>query len=369
MANIVFTNCASALLAASISDSDLTIQVATGFGDLFPVVTAPQYAYATLENDSGDLEIVKVTARTGGSDLLTVERAQEGTIAKAFVLTVTRVELRLTKATMEEFAQINGFTMTGDADFNGNNLVDALINGPLTAITNGQIAGVPIRGAIDLSSNEIAVPAGGGRATVGGAVILAGGDDIVAELDTAGVIILDSATVGVRIPASAYFRVEGSSSAEYFEITHDDTDVIFAFGNAALLQLPLAVDMTGNLTMNESEISNVQIVDFGIKMQSIVATSTTDFDYELGSYVDLDLDVSITTLTFSNLPSLGLLSFRLKVVQNTGGETITWPGSFKWPLNGTAPTLTDTAGKIDFIDIWSDDQGTTWYGAFNVDWA
>jgi len=58
MANIVFTNNASALLAASIVPADTTMQVAVGFGDLFPVVTAPQYAYATLEDNAGELEVV-----------------------------------------------------------------------------------------------------------------------------------------------------------------------------------------------------------------------------------------------------------------------------------------------------------------------
>jgi hypothetical protein len=369
MANVVFTNNASALLAATITAVDTTIQVAAGFGDLFPVVTAPNFCYATLEDNAGNIEIVKVTARSAASDLLTVERGQEGTVAKAFTLTVTRVELRLTKNTMEEFAQINGYTMTGDADFNGNQLLDAFIAGPLTRFTAGQIAGVPLRGAVDVTSNEIAVPAGGGRATAGGATLLVTGDDIVAELDTAGVIILNSATVGVRIPASAYLRVEGSTTGHYFEVTHDDTDVNFAFGTATELNIPLVVNLTGDLKLNENELSNVQIVDFGIKEQSVTAVSTTDLDYTLGSYVNLALNVSISTLTFSNLPTVGVASFRLKVTKLVGSETITWPASFKWPSNGIAPSLSTGAGDIDFVDIWTDDGGTTWYGAYNVNWA
>lgn len=367
MANIVFTNNASALLAASISDSDLTIQVAAGFGDLFPVVTAPQFAYATLEDNAGNLEIVKITARAAASDLLTVERGQD-TLAKAFTLTVTRVEIRLTKATMEEMAQTNGYTMTGDADFNGNNLIDALINGSLTRFTAGQIAGVPLRGAIDLTSNELNVPAGGGRATAGNATILVTGDDLMAELDTAGVIIMDSATVGVRVIAGAYLRVEGTSSAEYFEVTHDDTDVNFAFGNATLLNIPIDVNLTGDLDMNGNLISRVEFIDFEVTKQAVSGVSTTDFDWELGAYIILTLTADIATLTFSNLPAANIAAFRVKVVQDSTARTITWPASVLWPAN-VEPILSTGSGDIDFIDLWTDDGGTTWYGAYNTDWS
>jgi len=368
MANVVFTNNASALLAATITAVDTTIQVASGFGDLFPAVTAPNFCYATLEDNAGNIEIVKVTARSAASDLLTVERGQENTVAKAFTLSVTRVELRLTKATMEEFAQVNGYTMTGDADFNGNQLLDAFIAGPLTRFTAGQIAGVPLRGAVDLTSNEIVVPAGGGRATAGGSTLLLDGDDIMAQLDTAGVIICDSATVGVRVPAGAYLRVEGTSFAEYFEVTHDDTDVNFGFGNATALNIPLLVDLTGNLQMNDNDIIRAELIDFAVKKQSVTAISTTIIDYELGSYVTLTMSADIATLTLQNPPATEVGVFRLKVVQGNPARTITWPAAVQWP-GGNAPVLSTANGAIDFIDIWTDDGGTTWYGAYNVNWS
>lgn len=63
MAKQLFGNNASALLVASISDSDLTIQVQNGFGALFPNPGADEYFLVTIENDSGDIEVVKVTTR------------------------------------------------------------------------------------------------------------------------------------------------------------------------------------------------------------------------------------------------------------------------------------------------------------------
>lgn len=135
MADILFSNNASALLAASISDSDTTIQVASGFGANFPSPTGGQYFMATLEDNAGDVEIVKCTARTG--DNLTVVRGQEGTTAQAFTLNATRVELRLTKEVCEGFLQLSGGTMTGALAMGANQ-----ISGSNVAFTGGSITGI-----------------------------------------------------------------------------------------------------------------------------------------------------------------------------------------------------------------------------------
>lgn len=177
MAKQIFGNNASSLLAASISDSDLTIQVANGFGALFPNPGADEYFLVTLENDNGDIEIVKVTSRT--TDLLTVPpggRGQEGTSAQSWTNGQTRVELRLTRGTMETFIQRGGDAMAGDLDMDGNDLIDAVLSGSGTKITAGEIVNVPLRGATGDSSNEIVVPSDGSRATAGGSAILVEGD-------------------------------------------------------------------------------------------------------------------------------------------------------------------------------------------------
>jgi len=370
--NIIFTNNASALLAASISDTDTTIQLASGFGANFPSPSGALYFYLTLEDDAGTIEVVKITGRSG--DNLTMDsaadRGQDGTTAIAHTLNTTRCELRLVKSVMEEFLQKNGGTMTGDVDFNTNGIIDAELSGSATKILAGEIVNVPLRGLTGTSTNEIAVPTDGtSRATAGGVAILAVGDDLVAELDTAGVIILDSATIGVRIPANAYLRVEGSTSGHYFGIAHDDTDVNITLGTVTEINIPGTINLTGDLKLNENELQNVQFVDFGIKMQTVVATATTAIDYTAGSYVDLDLDVSITTLSITNVPSVGLITMRLKITQNTGGQTIDWTDiGLQW-ADGSAFTLSTGAGDVDFLDIWSDDGGTTWFGVGNTNWS
>lgn len=173
MAKQLFGNNASSLLAASISDSDLVIQVANGFGALFPNPGADEFFLVTLENDQGDIEIVKVTSRN--SDLLTVPtggRGQEGTSAQSWTNGQTRVELRLTRGSLETFLQRDGDEMTGDLNMNGNEIQDAIITGASTRIEGGEIVGVPLRGATGDTSNEIVVPSDGSRATAGGQPIL-----------------------------------------------------------------------------------------------------------------------------------------------------------------------------------------------------
>lgn len=366
MADIVFANNASALLAASIADTDLSIQVDAGFGVLFPSPSGGQYFLATLEDNAGNIEVVQCTSRT--DDILTVVRAQEGTTAKAFTLNVTRVELRLTKSILEEFAQVSGFSMTGDADFNSNSLIDAFINGAATRFTGGQIAGVPLRGAIDLTSNELAIPAGGGRATVGGIALLATGDDLMAELDTAGVIVFDSATVGVRVIGGAYLRVEGATPANHMEVVHDDTDVAFVFANTTQVTWDTDLVMGADLKMAGNEIQFASLVDFSLKKQTVSGIATTAIDYELGSYVILNLTANIAALSVTNPPAVDVGVVRLKIIQDATPRTITWPASVQWP-SGVEPTLSVAAGAIDFVDIWTDDGGTTWYGASNTNWS
>jgi len=369
--NIVFTNNASALLAATINSTALSIQVAAGYGANFPSPTGDQYFYLTLEDDAGTIEIVKITGRA--SDILTLDsvadRGQDGTTAATHALNTTRCELRLVKSTMEEFLQKNGGGMTGDLDMNANNLVDAYLTGSATRMLAGQIVNVPLRGLLDTSTNEIAVPTDGtSRATAGGTAILAVGDDIVAELDTAGVIILDSATIGVRVPAGAYFRLEGATAANHMNVAHDDTDVAFTFPNTTQVTWDTDLVMAAPIKMAGNEIQFASLVDFSLKKQAVSGIATTVVDYEDGSYVTLTLTADIGTLTLDNPPAVDVGVFRFKVIQDSTARTITWPASVKWP-GGSAPTLSTGSGEIDFIDLWTDDGGTTWYGAYNSDWS
>lgn len=177
MAKQLFNNFASSLLAASISNSDLTIQVSAGQGSRFPSPTGGDYFLVTLVNALGDREHVKVTSRTG--DLLTVPtggRGQEGTSAQSWTNGQTRVEMRVTKGTLENFLQRTGDSMSGDLDMDGNDVIDAVLSGAGTKMVAGEIVNVPMRGVSGDSSNEVIVPSDGTRAKASGQPILTEAD-------------------------------------------------------------------------------------------------------------------------------------------------------------------------------------------------
>lgn len=44
----------------------------------------------------------------------------------------------------------------------------------------------------------------------------------------------------------------------------------------------------------------------------------------------------------------------------TGSRLVTWPASFSWPTNGTAPTLTTTAAKTDIFQGFYDPTAAKW---------
>lgn len=165
MTIFVFSNNASSLLASGISSSDTSVTVTSGQGALFPTISAGQAAMATLEDTSGNLEIVKVTGRT--TDTMVIVRAQEGTTARSYA-SGSRMELRVTAGLLAALLQKNG----GDT-LAGTTTVSGILNmGSGGSLRGGEYAGGKLRGDPGETDNEISVPSGGGNPTAGGSVIL-----------------------------------------------------------------------------------------------------------------------------------------------------------------------------------------------------
>jgi microcystin-dependent protein len=187
VASVKYANNASSLLAASITNADLAIQVASGTN--FPSPGAGEYFLVALVNAAGDLEIAKIESRSG--NILTVAaggRGQEGTTAAAWTLNITRVELRLTRGTMENLLQKTGDAMSGDLDMDTNDIIDARMTGD-TTIVGGQTVGTAIRGTEDDSSNELSVPSDGTRATAGGQRVMTQDDDVPSFFPTGAIMM------------------------------------------------------------------------------------------------------------------------------------------------------------------------------------
>lgn len=100
---VLFTNNATTRLASALTSGATTMTVTTGEGAKYPSpATSVEWFPVTLIKDTGALEIVRCTSRSG--DVLTIRRAEEGTTAQAFAIG-DRVELRMTAAALIEFQQ------------------------------------------------------------------------------------------------------------------------------------------------------------------------------------------------------------------------------------------------------------------------
>lgn len=119
MANLKFTNFAATTLASGILSGASSLTVSAGTGALFPSLSGSEYFYITLvDAATGTVkEIAKCTARS--TDTFTITRAQEGTVASAF-LAGDKVELRVTAASLNTLATTEtDNTFTGDQSFTG----------------------------------------------------------------------------------------------------------------------------------------------------------------------------------------------------------------------------------------------------------
>lgn len=94
-------NNATSTLATGLTALATSLTVATAQGDRFPVIAGSDYTYLTLENAAGNREVVKVTARAAGADTMTIVRAQDSTVARAWNAADV-VDLRLTAQIVNE---------------------------------------------------------------------------------------------------------------------------------------------------------------------------------------------------------------------------------------------------------------------------
>ncbi|RLC97760.1 MAG: hypothetical protein DRI46_12430, partial [Chloroflexi bacterium] len=160
----LYTNNASAFLAIAIDDIDTQVIVDAGFGGLFPLTSGPpDFFMVSLENDAGQMEIMKCTSRAG--DTMIVERGHEGTLAVAFAVQ-SRVECRLTAGAMNDLMQKSYPQLLADFDLNGFDIYNG-----------GAILGVPLRGDDGSATKQILVPDAEGDPTIGGEVIWNAGND------------------------------------------------------------------------------------------------------------------------------------------------------------------------------------------------
>jgi hypothetical protein len=140
-----FSNNARSTLANTISDTATSLTVQAGAADLFPtanvgsgsVPSTNNWFKATLQDVSGNVEIVYVRTRNGGSAVFSnILRAQEGTTARTFVAG-SIVGLRVTAADIQASINIPG----ADNTFTGDNTFMEPIVGDLAGDVVGDVTG------------------------------------------------------------------------------------------------------------------------------------------------------------------------------------------------------------------------------------
>lgn len=138
---LLFSNNASAELAAALTAEDTILYVEEGKGSYFPVIsTDGDYFYVTIVGDSV-MEIVKVTATEG--DTFTIVRAQDNTEAASFAIG-DLIELRITAAA---FKDINTSFSTLDNKINVDitnsiNTLDTKLSNNINSVSTTATTGI-----------------------------------------------------------------------------------------------------------------------------------------------------------------------------------------------------------------------------------
>lgn len=167
-------------------------------------------------------------------------------------------------------------------------------------------------------------------------------------------------TGSLSIPASV------SHSGKIWLLTTSLADVTAAepgvSGNWTGLSV-LLPDGNGNLNIAEE----VQATCYLETKAPDLTGATPTIDCDEGNYFSLTTSAN-TTFTFSyagiNLTADDVYSFTLRLTAG-GTHTLTWPAAVRWP-GGTAPDA-PASGETDVYNFFTDDSGTTWFGALAMD--
>tara|TARA_B100002019_G_scaffold281975_1_gene286676 strand:+ start:1166 stop:2161 length:996 start_codon:yes stop_codon:yes gene_type:complete len=157
-----FKNNANGELASAVAAGDTTINLNAGHGNRFPTVNASEneYFFATLIDTSGNLEVVKVTARV--NDSLTVVRGQDGTSAIAFAAS-DLIELRPTAGGLDRFLQVTGPQTGHNKKFVNSEFAGGTVNA--TTLQVGGVDAVSVSGTQTLTNKTLTDPVINGTMT------------------------------------------------------------------------------------------------------------------------------------------------------------------------------------------------------------
>ena len=289
--------------------------------------------FSNLVNFTGNSIVVSGNTSIGGNTIITGNTTIGGNLT---------VSGTITGAATFSGALVDGdFTVTGKITVQGTGsslagTVNALGTFGITGAGNA-LSTFGITGAANALSTFGISGAGNALSTFG----ITGAAN---ALSTLGV------TANATFSANVYANTAAGDKYLY-------TDKIVAYNNFSLAGSGSVMFLANNTTLQPATVEE-RVIPLG------TLSSTQTLSLANGTVITATLSTGATAFTLPS-PAAGR-SFLVYLKQNsTPTGTATWAspsGSLKWPNNGSAPTITTTANRVDLFSFASD--GTNWYASY-----
>ena len=287
---LILKNLAKSTLSIGITSAVLTLNVQVGAGALFPVLGAGDYFYAALQNASGTIEFVKVTARVG--DVMTIVRAQGSTNAIAWAAG----DVFAQRLTIETFQEYIAQQLTRQ--------IQPVVS---TVATN----------ALTVSLSPTALDFR--NTTLGSGVVLS---------RTIAV------TISLVVPNTATLGTVNATSARL---------ILIAIDNAGTVELAIT-NFAGGLALDETGLISTTAISVGSIANNVIYSTTTrtNVAYRVVGFIDITEAVAGTWATAPT------------TIQGIGGEVLSGAFSAlvaKTTQTGSAQIPTGTTAQRDATPI------------------
>jgi hypothetical protein len=116
--------------------------------------------------------------------------------------------------------------------------------------------------------------------------------------------------------------------------------------------------------MEGQQLIRPQLRDFsGTSTTPSISAGTLNLDLETGNVFEVTLTESVVSLNLFHPPAAGLAAscFLILRQDSSGGGTLVWPSSIRWP-GGVQPVVSSANSAVDVFAFFTRDGGATWYG-------